>query len=75
MNSIRHHDLLYTLHLQQGGCQLVGQLGHGDTALYRAPKKVESMDGVEQVGCGEEFTVCRTGKQKWNIHSFKRWNE
>ncbi|XP_064621666.1 serine/threonine-protein kinase Nek9-like isoform X2 [Lineus longissimus] len=51
---------LYTWAGTQGGTQLVGQLGHGDTALYRVPKKVQSLDGVEQVGCGEEFTVCRT---------------
>ncbi|XP_067943370.1 serine/threonine-protein kinase Nek9-like [Watersipora subatra] len=39
---------------------MAGQLGHGDTAAYRNPKKVEVFDGIplKQVACGEEFTVC-----------------
>eukprot|EP00057_Strongylocentrotus_purpuratus_P017296 XP_011671770.1 PREDICTED: serine/threonine-protein kinase Nek9-like [Strongylocentrotus purpuratus] len=46
-----------------GGQALVGQLGHGDTACYKAPKKVEKLQGIpiKAVGCGEEFTACITG--------------
>ncbi|XP_030855681.1 serine/threonine-protein kinase Nek9 isoform X2 [Strongylocentrotus purpuratus] len=45
-----------------GGQALVGQLGHGDTACYKAPKKVEKLQGIpiKAVGCGEEFTACIT---------------
>lgn len=47
----------------QGGNQIVGQLGHGDTAAYKAPKKVAALEniGIIQVSCGDEFTVCVTG--------------
>ena len=42
---------------------MVGQLGHGDTAAYKAPKKVEAFEGVplRQVACGQEFTVTVAG--------------
>ena len=42
---------------------MVGQLGHGDTAAYKAPKKVETFENipVRQVSCGADFTVCVTG--------------
>jgi len=47
-----------------GGKQMVGQLGHGDTAAYRIPKPVDAMHGiaVKQVACGDEFTACVTGR-------------
>lgn len=47
-----------------GGKQMVGQLGHGDTAAYRIPKPVEAMHGIpiKQVACGDEFTACVTGR-------------
>ncbi|KAL5008631.1 hypothetical protein ScPMuIL_014212, partial [Solemya velum] len=53
---------LYTWANVQGGNQIVGQLGHGDTAAYKAPKKVDALEnvGVIQVSCGDEFTVCVT---------------
>lgn len=46
-----------------GGKQMVGQLGHGDTAAYRIPKPVDAMHGIaiKQVACGDEFTACVTG--------------
>ncbi|XP_063957945.1 serine/threonine-protein kinase Nek9-like isoform X1 [Lytechinus pictus] len=49
-----------------GGQELVGQLGHGDTACYKAPKKVEKLQGipVKAVSCGEEFTACVTDEGK-----------
>ena len=44
----------------------MGQLGHGDTAAYKTPKKVEAFEGVGviQADCGEDFTVCVTGRDK-----------
>ena len=47
----------------QGG-EVVGQLGHGDLAAYKAPKKVTALEGipVKQVSCGEDFTICVTGR-------------
>ncbi len=43
---------LYTWATAQGGAEMVGQLGHGNTAMYKAPKRVESFEGVhiKQVG-------------------------
>ena len=40
-----------------------GQLGHGDTAAYKAPKRVDTLLGVpiQQVACGEDFTLCVSG--------------
>ncbi|XP_077989490.1 serine/threonine-protein kinase Nek9-like [Glandiceps talaboti] len=51
---------LYTWANVQGSQGIVGQLGHGDTASYRMPKRVEALNGqaVKQVSCGEEFTAC-----------------
>lgn len=48
----------------QGGTKLHGQLGHGDKASYRQPKHVEKLQGkaIHQVSCGDDFTVCVTGK-------------
>lgn len=48
----------------QGGTKLHGQLGHGDKASYRQPKHVEKLQGkaIRQVSCGDDFTVCVTGK-------------
>lgn len=42
---------------------MVGQLGHGDQASYRQPKKVEKLQGkaIRQVACGADFTACITG--------------
>ena len=37
---------LYTWATVQGGQTLVGQLGHGDTAMYKAPKRVDAFEGV-----------------------------
>ncbi|XP_022111310.1 serine/threonine-protein kinase Nek9-like, partial [Acanthaster planci] len=51
---------LFTWANVQGGQALVGQLGHGDTACYKNPKKVESLQNVRAVSCGEEFTACVT---------------
>lgn len=47
----------------QGGNKIVGQLGHGNTAAYKTPKKVEAFEGVGviQAECGEDFTVCLSG--------------
>ncbi|CAL1543886.1 unnamed protein product, partial [Lymnaea stagnalis] len=51
---------LYTWANPQGGVNMVGQLGHGDTAAYKAPRRVDSLLGVsiQQVACGEDFTLC-----------------
>ncbi|XP_077868381.1 serine/threonine-protein kinase Nek9-like, partial [Saccoglossus kowalevskii] len=51
---------LFTWANVQGGQGMVGQLGHGDTASYRMPKKVAALQGqgVVNVSCGEEFTAC-----------------
>lgn len=48
----------------QGGAKMVGQLGHGDQASYRQPKKVEKLQGkaIRQVACGADFTACVTGE-------------
>ena len=45
---------------------MVGQLGHGDTAAYKAPKIVQALHGVpiNQVSCGDDFTVCVTGEKQ-----------
>ena len=61
----------------QGGQRIVGQLGHGDTAAYKTPKKVEAFEGVGviQAECGEDFTVCLTGstvaKLEWLLESIE----
>ncbi|KAL3872588.1 hypothetical protein ACJMK2_035803, partial [Sinanodonta woodiana] len=46
----------------QDGSSIVGQLGHGDTAAYKTPKKVEALEGIGiiRVECGEDFTICLT---------------
>ncbi|XP_072031366.1 serine/threonine-protein kinase Nek9-like isoform X2 [Amphiura filiformis] len=45
-----------------GGQDLVGQLGHGDTACYKTPRKVEKLVEIpiKAVSCGEDFTACIT---------------
>lgn len=55
---------LFTSQNMQGGTKLHGQLGHGDKASYRQPKHVEKLQGkaIRQVSCGDDFTVCVTGK-------------
>lgn len=42
---------------------MMGRLGHGDRAAYKAPKRVDSLIGksIEKVVCGEDFTLCVTG--------------
>ncbi|RUS71597.1 hypothetical protein EGW08_020641 [Elysia chlorotica] len=51
---------LYTWANPQGGCSMSGQLGQGDTAAYKAPRRVDSLLGIpiQQVACGEDFTLC-----------------
>ncbi|KAH9492964.1 Serine/threonine-protein kinase Nek9 [Bulinus truncatus] len=53
---------LYTWANPQGGVSIVGQLGHGDMASYKAPRRVDALLGlqVQQVSCGEDFTLCVT---------------
>lgn len=48
----------------QAGAKMVGQLGHGDQASYRQPKKVDKLQGkaIRQVACGADFTACITGE-------------
>lgn len=48
----------------QGSDTITGQLGHGDTAAYKAPKCVDSLLGtpLQQVACGEDFTLCVSGR-------------
>ncbi|PAA73005.1 hypothetical protein BOX15_Mlig022512g1 [Macrostomum lignano] len=64
-----HHMAVVTIEREvftwcnvQGCAKLCGQLGHGDLASYRTPKKVEKLNGVpiEEARCGDEFTVLRT---------------
>lgn len=52
----------------QGGTEIVGQLGQGNKSAYKAPKKVEALEGVGviQVSCGDDFTLCVTGKNLCN---------
>ena len=59
---------LYTWAVPQGGEEIVGQLGHGNKSTYRSPKRVEAIEGVIQVSCGEDFTVCVTDDH--NVYSF-----
>ena len=49
-----------------GGQDLVGQLGQGDTACYKTPRKVGKLVEIpiKAVACGEDFTACITGKVK-----------
>ena len=55
---------VYTWANIQGGTEIVGQLGHGNTAMYRTPKKVNFFDGIplKQVVCGEDYTVFLTDR-------------
>ena len=57
----------------QGGQRIVGQLGHGDTAAYRTPKKVEAFEGVGviQAECGEDFTVSVTGTKLFDFYDHR----
>ena len=50
---------VYTWANIQGGTEIVGQLGHGNTAMYRSPRKVAFFNGIpiKQVACGEDYTV------------------
>ena len=70
----------------QGGASMAGQLGHGDTAAYKAPKRVDALLSmpVNQVACGEDFTLCVSGEwvsewmneccmSKWEIQSTSNW--
>ena len=53
---------LFTWANIQGGTAIAGQLGHGDEAMYRIPKKVDFFVGIPvmQVACGEDFTAILT---------------
>ncbi|KAJ8396885.1 hypothetical protein AAFF_G00012080 [Aldrovandia affinis] len=57
---------LYTWASVQGGAKMVGQLGHGDQASYRQPRKVERLQGkaIRQVACGADFTACVTDEDQ-----------
>uniref|UniRef100_A0A3Q2TI15 non-specific serine/threonine protein kinase n=1 Tax=Fundulus heteroclitus TaxID=8078 RepID=A0A3Q2TI15_FUNHE len=57
---------LYTWANVQGGTKMVGQLGHGDQASYRQPKRVEKLQGkaIRQVACGADFTACVTDEDQ-----------
>lgn len=61
---------LYTWANVQGGTQIVGQLGHGNNAMYRSPKKVNFFNSIpiKQVCCGEDFTVVLT--EMGELHAF-----
>uniref|UniRef100_A0A8C1WP78 non-specific serine/threonine protein kinase n=1 Tax=Cyprinus carpio TaxID=7962 RepID=A0A8C1WP78_CYPCA len=50
----------------QGGAKMVGQLGHGDQASYRQPRRVERLQGkaIRQVSCGADFTACVTDEDQ-----------
>uniref|UniRef100_A0AAY4BN11 non-specific serine/threonine protein kinase n=1 Tax=Denticeps clupeoides TaxID=299321 RepID=A0AAY4BN11_9TELE len=56
---------LYTWSVQ-GGAKMVGQLGHGDQASYRQPRRVERLQGkaIRQVSCGTDFTACVTDEDQ-----------
>uniref|UniRef100_A0A8C1RPW6 non-specific serine/threonine protein kinase n=1 Tax=Cyprinus carpio TaxID=7962 RepID=A0A8C1RPW6_CYPCA len=56
---------LYTWSVQ-GGAKMVGQLGHGDQASYRQPRRVERLQGkaIRQVSCGADFTACITDEDQ-----------
>ncbi|KAH3848007.1 hypothetical protein DPMN_090343 [Dreissena polymorpha] len=53
---------VYTWANLQGDGKIVGQLGHGNVASYKTPKKVEAFEGIGiiQAECGEDFTVFLT---------------
>ncbi|XP_035276081.1 serine/threonine-protein kinase Nek9 isoform X3 [Anguilla anguilla] len=57
---------LYTWASVQGGAKMVGQLGHGDQASYRQPRRVEKLQGkaIRQVACGADFTACVTDEDQ-----------
>ncbi|XP_066551047.1 serine/threonine-protein kinase Nek9 isoform X2 [Amia ocellicauda] len=57
---------LYTWASVQGGAKMVGQLGHGDQASYRQPRRVERLQGkaIRQVACGADFTACVTDEDQ-----------
>uniref|UniRef100_A0A671K5I8 non-specific serine/threonine protein kinase n=1 Tax=Sinocyclocheilus anshuiensis TaxID=1608454 RepID=A0A671K5I8_9TELE len=57
---------LYTWASVQGGAKMVGQLGHGDQASYRQPRRVERLQGkaIQQVSCGADFTACITDEDQ-----------
>ncbi|XP_021346577.1 serine/threonine-protein kinase Nek9-like isoform X2 [Mizuhopecten yessoensis] len=61
---------LYTWANVQGGAQIVGQLGQGNKSAYKAPKKVEALEGVGiiQASCGEDFTLAVTDEGQ--VHAF-----
>ncbi|XP_048735252.1 serine/threonine-protein kinase Nek9-like isoform X2 [Ostrea edulis] len=59
---------LYTWANVQGGTEIAGQLGHGNTSAYKAPRKVDDLEGVIQVSCGEDFTLCVSDEGK--VHAF-----
>ena len=56
------HDFFFRVQNVQGGTEIVGQLGHGNTSAYKAPRKVEGLEDVIHVSCGEDFTLCVAGQ-------------
>ena len=48
-----------TAHFSGQPGEMYGQLGHGDKASYRSPKRVEHLvgSGVVDVVAGEDFTL------------------
>lgn len=54
----------YIVQVAKGGdFEISGQLGHGDNALYKAPKLVTAFEGIriKTVSCGCDFSCCITG--------------
>ncbi|EDO35699.1 predicted protein, partial [Nematostella vectensis] len=53
---------MFTWANAHGGKGMSGQLGHGDVACYRNPKRVDALFGIpiKKVACGDEFTACIT---------------
>ncbi|ESO90141.1 hypothetical protein LOTGIDRAFT_123879, partial [Lottia gigantea] len=50
----------------QGGIDIVGQLGHGDTAGYKTPRLIQGLSGIhiKQISCGKDFTLCLSNEGK-----------
>ena len=72
------YQSVISLQNPQGVVHICGQLGHGDTAAYKAPKRVDSLLGrpVHHVACGEDFTLCVSGKYfmcVWRVGGRRVW--
>ena len=35
-----------------------GSLGHGEVYLLDAPKKIEGLENIVKIQCGEDFNIC-----------------